>query len=61
MNLIHRLACAALLVALPALPALQAFPDKPMRFVIPFAAGGGLGRHGARHRRAARRSAWASR
>ncbi len=39
-NFWTRLAAAALLAALPALAAAQPFPSKPVKIVVPFAAGG---------------------
>jgi hypothetical protein len=37
--------CLAL--ALPAFPAAAAFPDRPVRFIVPTTPGGGDGRHSA--------------
>ena len=39
---IFYLACACLMLALPAQAPAQAYPTKPIRFIVPLAAGGGM-------------------
>ena len=39
---IFHLACACLMLALPAQVPAQTYPTKPIRFIVPLAAGGGM-------------------
>ncbi len=39
---IFHLACAGLILALPALAPAQSYPTKPIRLIVPLSAGGGM-------------------